>query len=216
MRARLAQLDPEALDLADPESLSDEVVEPHTADRELPPGLAGLESDALDDLGLDERERLAWGCAMLVEMTVAFEAFPGNDAYRVDGTQHGDVRSPEMNRLHRHTPIMPDPGAQVRRARMRIVPGRRMHADELETDAALVRPLLTAQFPSWAELPIEALPVGGTDNAIYRLGAELSVRLPRRREWTPASLDKEFEWLPKLAHALPLPVPTPLARGQPG
>ena len=91
-----------------------------------------------------------------------------------------------------------------------------MHADELETDDALVRRLLTAQFPSWAELPIEALPVGGTDNAIYRLGAELSVRLPRRREWTSASLDKEFEWLPKLAPSLPLSVPTPLARGRPG
>jgi aminoglycoside phosphotransferase (APT) family kinase protein len=91
-----------------------------------------------------------------------------------------------------------------------------MHADELVTDDALVRRLLAAQFPSWAELPIEALPAGGTDNAIYRLGEELSVRLPRRREWAPGSLDKEFEWLPKLARFLPLSVPTPVARGTPG
>lgn len=91
-----------------------------------------------------------------------------------------------------------------------------MHADELETDEALIRRLLEAQFPQWAELPIEALPVGGTDNAIYRLGDELSVRLPRRRDWHPGALDKEFEWLPRLAPLLPFSVPKPLARGAPG
>ena len=92
-----------------------------------------------------------------------------------------------------------------------------MHEDELDTDEALVRRLLAAQFPQWAELPIEVLPAGGTDNVIYRLGDELSVRLPRRAGWTaPGSLDKEFEWLPKLAPLLPLPVPTPVARGTAG
>ena len=99
---------------------------------------------------------------------------------------------------------------------MVIVTAGRMHADELETDEALVRRLLAAQFPQWAELPIEALPAGGTDNAIYRLGDNLSVRLPRRRDWAGGSLDKEFEWLPKLAPLLPLPVPTPVARGAAG
>jgi aminoglycoside phosphotransferase (APT) family kinase protein len=92
----------------------------------------------------------------------------------------------------------------------------KMHADELETDEALVRRLLAAQFPQWAELPIEALPAGGTDNAIYRLGEELSVRLPRRAGWTAGSYDKEFAWLPKLAPHLPFPVPAPVARGVPG
>jgi aminoglycoside phosphotransferase (APT) family kinase protein len=92
-----------------------------------------------------------------------------------------------------------------------------MHADELETGEALVRRLLAAQFPEWAELPLEALPSGGTDNAIYRLGDELSVRLPRRRrDWASGSLDNEFEWLPKLAPLLPLSVPTPVARGAAG
>jgi aminoglycoside phosphotransferase (APT) family kinase protein len=91
-----------------------------------------------------------------------------------------------------------------------------MHADEIDTDEALVRRLLGAQFPQWVELPIEALPAGGTDNAIYRLGDELSVRLPRRRGWVIGSMDEEFEWLPKLAPLLPLRVPTPVARGVPG
>jgi aminoglycoside phosphotransferase (APT) family kinase protein len=91
-----------------------------------------------------------------------------------------------------------------------------MHADELETDEALVRRLLTAQFPHWAQLPVAALPAGGTDNAIYRLGDELSVRLPRQREVGAESLDREFGWLPKLGPALPLAVPTPVARGAAG
>lgn len=65
------------------------------------------------------------------------------------------------------------------------------------------------KFPQWAELPLEALLAGGTDNAIYGLGDELSVRLPRRPEWAPGSLDKDFEWLPKLA---PLP-PSRFASG---
>jgi aminoglycoside phosphotransferase (APT) family kinase protein len=94
--------------------------------------------------------------------------------------------------------------------------GGKMHADELDTDEALVRRLLAAQFPHWAELPIEALPMGGTDNAIYRLGDELSVRLPRRADWAVGSSDKEFEWLPKLAPLLPFRLPTPVARGAPG
>ncbi len=92
----------------------------------------------------------------------------------------------------------------------------RMHADEIVTDEVLVRRLLAAQFPEWKDLPVEALPAAGTDNAIYRLGDGLSVRLPRRLSCADGSLDKEFEWLPKLAPLLPFQVPTPVARGKPG
>ena len=56
----------------------------------------------------------------------------------------------------------------------------RMHADEVETDASLVRRLLAAQFPQWADLPIERVLPVGTDNAIYRVGDGMSVRLPHR------------------------------------
>ncbi|HEY8806925.1 MAG TPA: aminoglycoside phosphotransferase family protein [Candidatus Limnocylindria bacterium] len=95
------------------------------------------------------------------------------------------------------------------------MPDGTMHPDEVETDEALVRRLLAAQLPRWAALPIERLPVGGTDNAIYRLGDELSVRLPRRRG-ASGSFDKEFAWLPRLAPLLPVRVPKPVARGAPG
>ena len=91
-----------------------------------------------------------------------------------------------------------------------------LHLDELDTDDTLVRRLLAAQFPQWAELPVRALAVGGTDNAIYRLGAELSVRLPRRRGAGAGWLNKEFAWLPRLAPLLPFSIPTPLARGVAG
>src|SRR6185437_6344049 len=91
-----------------------------------------------------------------------------------------------------------------------------MHDDELEIDAALVRRLVASQFPQWAELPVEALPFGGTDNAIFRLGDGLSVRLPRRARWRGGALDKEFTWLPRLAPHLPFAIPTPVARGRPG
>jgi aminoglycoside phosphotransferase (APT) family kinase protein len=117
--------------------------------------------------------------------------------------------------MERPSVVTPPIPSQVSRQNAGVGGGK-MHVDELDTDEALVRRLLTAQFPQWAALPIEALPLGGTDNAIYRLGDELSVRLPRRADWAIGSFDKEFEWLPKLAPRLPLLVPTPIARGAPG
>ena len=92
---------------------------------------------------------------------------------------------------------------------------QKMHADEVETDAALVRRLLATQFPQWADLPIEPIPSGGTDHAIYRLGEDMSVRLPRIR-WAVGQAEKERHWLPRLAPHLPLAVPVPLAHGTPG
>jgi aminoglycoside phosphotransferase (APT) family kinase protein len=91
----------------------------------------------------------------------------------------------------------------------------KMHADEMETDVSLVVRLLTTQFPQWADLPIEPVPSAGTDNALYRLGADMAVRLPRIH-WAAEQVDKELQWLPRLAPFLPLAIPIPLARGNPG
>ena len=74
----------------------------------------------------------------------------------------------------------------------------KMHSDEVDTDASLVRRLLVAQFPRWADLPIQAVEPRGTDNALYRLGNDKVVRLPRR-ERTVRTLKKERAWLPRLA-----------------
>jgi aminoglycoside phosphotransferase (APT) family kinase protein len=89
-----------------------------------------------------------------------------------------------------------------------------MHENEVATDAALVRALLQSQFPQWAELPISRVESAGTDNAMYRLGAELAVRLPRI-DWAVDNVAKEQRWLPVLAPSLPLAVPLPVARGVP-
>jgi aminoglycoside phosphotransferase (APT) family kinase protein len=91
----------------------------------------------------------------------------------------------------------------------------KVHADEVEIDADLVRRLLATQFPQWAELPLERVPASGTDHAIYRLGPEMSVRLPRIH-WAVGQAEKEWRWFPKLAPQLPLAIPTPLAKGEPG
>jgi aminoglycoside phosphotransferase (APT) family kinase protein len=90
-----------------------------------------------------------------------------------------------------------------------------MHADEVDTNVSLVRRLLKAQFPDWGEHPIQPVPSTGTDNALYRLGDDMVVRLPRIY-WAVEQVEKEQRWLPKLASHLPLAIPFPLAKGMPG
>lgn len=89
-----------------------------------------------------------------------------------------------------------------------------MHPDQVPTDAALVRRLLAGQFPQWADLPVEPVTSSGTDHDIYRVGDDLSVRLPRIA-WATGQAAKEAVWLPRLAPHLPLAVPVQLAMGHP-
>ena len=91
---------------------------------------------------------------------------------------------------------------------------QKMHANEVTTDVSLVRRLLDSQFPQWANLAIKPVRSTGTDNAIFRLGNDMSVRLPRI-DWALGQVDKEHEWMPRLAPHLPLRIPMPLAKGQP-
>ncbi|MBA3717036.1 MAG: aminoglycoside phosphotransferase family protein [Actinobacteria bacterium] len=91
-----------------------------------------------------------------------------------------------------------------------------MHADEIETDVALVRRLLSGQFPEWADLALEPVLTSGTVNALYRLGDDLVVRLPRNRGSRSGDLEREFRWLPALSPLVPVAVPEPLAKGAPG
>jgi aminoglycoside phosphotransferase (APT) family kinase protein len=91
-------------------------------------------------------------------------------------------------------------------------------AAEVDVDAALVRALLVAQLPDLrpdlADLDIVAV-ASGWDNMIFRLGADLSVRLPRRAA-AAQLIEHEQRWLPTLAPRLPLPIPVPVATGGPG
>jgi aminoglycoside phosphotransferase (APT) family kinase protein len=84
-------------------------------------------------------------------------------------------------------------------------------AAEVAVDAGLVRTLLRAQHPDLAERSIEPC-ASGWDNAIFRLGDDLCVRLPRR-EASAALLANEQRWLPALSKRLPLPIPSPVRIG---
>jgi aminoglycoside phosphotransferase (APT) family kinase protein len=91
----------------------------------------------------------------------------------------------------------------------------KMHVDEVDTDSSLVGRLLARQFPQWSDLPIEPVRSAGTDNALYRLGSDKVVRLPRIHGAT-GQVGKEQRWLPGFAPLLPLAIPVPLAKGTPG
>ena len=79
---------------------------------------------------------------------------------------------------------------------------------------SLVAGLVASQFPQWADLPIKKVDFDGHDNSTYRLGEEMSVRLPCS-EGASGQVEKEQRWLPRLAPHLPLPIPVPLAKGTP-
>jgi aminoglycoside phosphotransferase (APT) family kinase protein len=89
-----------------------------------------------------------------------------------------------------------------------------MHAGEVAVEVTLVRRLLAGQFPQWVDEPITPVDSAGTDNALFRLGDGKVVRLPRIH-WAVDQVDREWQWLPKLAPHLPLAIPRPLAIGNP-
>ena len=85
----------------------------------------------------------------------------------------------------------------------------------ITVDAELVHRLVDEQFPQWAPLAVRPVPAGGWDNFTFHLGDTMLARLPSAAEYALA-VDKEQRWLPALAPRLPLPIPVPLARGNPG
>ena len=90
-----------------------------------------------------------------------------------------------------------------------------MHDDEVVVDDDLVRRLVASQFPAWSSLPVTHASSGGTDNAMFRLGDTMAVRLPRI-SWAASSVEHEQRWLPVIGPRLPVATPQPLAMGEPG
>lgn len=86
-------------------------------------------------------------------------------------------------------------------------------AAEIDITVELVGELLREQCPDLADLPLE-LVAAGWDNDIFRLGDELSVRLPRRLASAFLVLHEQ-QWLPVLGPSLPLPTPVPVRAGAP-
>ncbi|GAA4373367.1 aminoglycoside phosphotransferase family protein [Paeniglutamicibacter cryotolerans] len=86
-------------------------------------------------------------------------------------------------------------------------------AADVDTGPGVVRELLAEQHPDLSGRELE-FAGDGWDNAVYRLGEELAVRLPRRAN-AHSLLLNELRWLPFLAPRLPLPVPGALWQGRP-
>lgn len=90
-----------------------------------------------------------------------------------------------------------------------------MTAEEEPPGLELAARLVAQQFPAWAHLPVAEVELSGWDNRVFRLGTELSIRLPRSWPYRD-QVAKEQRWLPVLAPRLPLPIPRPVALGVPG
>jgi aminoglycoside phosphotransferase (APT) family kinase protein len=93
--------------------------------------------------------------------------------------------------------------------------GRSFAMKKTDISAAIAARLVASQFPQWADLPVVRVALDGWDNSTFRLGDELSVRLPSADAYV-AQIEKEHRWLPILARHLPMRIPEPVAMGRPG
>jgi len=88
-----------------------------------------------------------------------------------------------------------------------------LHDDEIPIDLNLVRALVDRAFPGYASLSLRRLGASGSSNALFRLGDELLVRLPRQPGGT-ATIEKEARWIPQMASLLPVSLPEIVAVGE--
>jgi aminoglycoside phosphotransferase (APT) family kinase protein len=89
-----------------------------------------------------------------------------------------------------------------------------MNNHSLIINTSLVQHLISSQFPQWKHLPIQPVALSGWDNRTFHLGDQMLVRLPSAAPYA-GQAEKEYTWLPKLAPFLPLPIPSPIAIGNP-
>ena len=80
-----------------------------------------------------------------------------------------------------------------------------MYDDDIQSDIALAFVLLSRHTPDLTGLLVTPVLSDGIDNAMYRVGDHLAMRLPRRLE-AVRLLEKEARILPCLGR-LPLDVP---------
>ncbi len=99
-------------------------------------------------------------------------------------------------------------------ARARWGSGVTLHEDEIEIDLPLVRALVDRALPDLAGRLLRPLDASGSSNALFRLGDDLLVRLPRQPGGSE-TIAKEARWLPYVAPALPVAVPRIVAVGEP-
>lgn len=85
---------------------------------------------------------------------------------------------------------------------------------EVDITTELVLELLRTQHPDLAERGV-SFHGNGWDNATYRLGSDLAVRLPRR-ELAVELVENEQKWVPLLAPLLDVQIPAPVRVGTAG
>lgn len=89
-----------------------------------------------------------------------------------------------------------------------------MPVAEIDVVPSLVVSLLEQQHPDLADLPLR-FAGNGWDNAIFRLGEDLLVRLPRRAVADPLMVEEQ-RWLPGLTAGLDVQTSSPVRLGGPG
>lgn len=85
---------------------------------------------------------------------------------------------------------------------------------QIDFNAGLVRSLLSRRFPEYLGLPVRPVEEQGHDNRMFRLGSELTVRLPSAQAYAD-HVYLEWEHLPRLQNALDFPIAAPIALGEP-
>ena len=88
-----------------------------------------------------------------------------------------------------------------------------MPAAEVDITVDLVLRLIAEQHPDLARLPLTPV-ANGWDNAIFRLGDDLAVRLPRRQA-AAELIRNEQRWLPELSLGIAVVTPVPMRTGAP-
>lgn len=88
-----------------------------------------------------------------------------------------------------------------------------MPAAEVDITGELVLRLIAEQHPDLVGLPLTPV-ANGWDNAIFRLGNDLAVRLPRRQA-AAELIRNEQRWLPELSQGLAAGTPVPVRTGGP-
>ncbi len=106
-----------------------------------------------------------------------------------------------------------DSSCRARRHALHAASEAQMDVEQPVIDDALVRRLVSAQFPQWADLSVRPVTRGGWNNRTFHLGEQMLVRLPSAAGYA-AQVDKEQLWLPRLAPLLPLSIPAPVAIGE--
>jgi len=94
-----------------------------------------------------------------------------------------------------------------------------LHEGQLLVTAGTVRALLADQLPAYADRPLRLLRQSGTVNAVVRVGEDLAARFPLQPGDPDAvrrTLEDEAVAARRLAGGVRVPVPEPVALGEPG